>query len=153
MRKRREAGAAMVELALLLPLLVLLMLGTVNFGLILYGYTKVDKAVHAAARYAAMRTYSLRGSDAAAYRNAVINVLNNGLSAGGSSLLPGVTVSGVTVTMNPGAGTRPRTVTVSVGSMTVNGAVWPVAGGAVALSNKPSATFPFHGRFVPASLP
>lgn len=150
MRRQLQSGAAMVELALLLPLLVLLLLGTANFGLIMYNYTKVDKAVHAAARYAAMRTYSEQGSDEVSYRNDVINVVTHGLPVGGSTLLPGTAVSGITVTMTPNtAGVRPRTVTVTVGSVTVNGAVWPVAGGAVTLTNKPSATFPFLGRYVP----
>lgn len=147
MRKKRQSGAAMVELALLLPLLVLLLLGTVHFGLIMYNYTKVDKAVHAGARYAAMRTYSQQGTDAQTYEDSVVNVVNNGLSSGGSSLLPGVTVTGVSVTFTPAAnGVRPRTVTVSVDSLTVNGAIWPLT-----MTGKPSATFPFLGRYVPPS--
>lgn len=149
MRKKRQSGAAMVELALLLPLLVLLMLGTVNFGLILYNYTKVDKAVHAGARYAAMRTYSEQGGDPAAYVDSVVNVVNTGLSVGGSSILPGVSVSGVSVTFTPStSGVRPRTVTVQVNSFTVNGAIWPLT-----MTGKPSATFPFLGRYVPPGMP
>lgn len=144
----------MVELALLLPLLVLLLVGTVNFGLILYNYTKVDKAVHAAARYASMRTYSQQSGDADLYAASVINSVSTGLPTGGSSLLPGVAVSGVTVVLNPNTpGVRPNTVTVTVGSVTITGAVWPVTGGGVTLSGKPSATFPFLGRYVPPALP
>lgn len=147
MRKKRQFEAAMVDLALLLPLLVLLLLGTINFGLILYNYTKVDKAVDAGARYAAMRTYSQQGTDAQTYVNSVVNVVNNGLSSGGSSLLPGVSVSGVSVTFTPAVnGVRPRTVTVSVNSFTVNGTIWPLT-----MTGKPSATFPFLGRYVPPS--
>ena len=96
-----------------------------------------------------MRTYSEQGGDAVAYENSVVNVVNNGLSVGGSSILPGVSLSGVSVSFTPStSGTRPRTVTVSVDSFTVNGAIWPIT-----MTGKPSSTFPFLGRYVPPGMP
>lgn len=45
MRASRQSGNALVEFAVVLPLLVLLLLGTINFGYVMFYYTRVDKAV------------------------------------------------------------------------------------------------------------
>lgn len=136
----------MVELALLLPLLVLLLLGTVHFGLIMFYYTRVDKAVHDAARYASMRTYSEQGDDASDYVTAVQSTAVFGDPIGaGTAVAPGLSIGQVRVDVNqdtPGA--RPQTVTVTVTSYSIAGAM-----GDVALAEKPSATFPFLGRYIP----
>lgn len=146
MRRNRQSGAAIVELALLLPLLVLLLLGTVHFGLAMFYYTRVDKAVHDAARYASMRTYSERGSDSADYVTAVQNTAVFGRpDAVGAPVAPGFETWQVDVDPQPRSpGVRPRLVTV-----TVNGYIIPGAMGPILLSAKPSATFPFLGRYVP----
>jgi len=146
MRRRRQSGAAMVELALLLPLLVLLLLGTVHFGLIMFYYTRVDKAVHDAARYASMRTYSEQGTDAGDYITAVTATAVFGNPSGdGPAAAPGLSTGSVTVSVNQAtAGERPQTVTVTVNAYSIPGAM-----GTVSLANKPSATFPFLGRYIP----
>lgn len=150
MRRRRQSGAAIVELALLLPLLVILLLGTVHFGLVMFYYTRVDKAVHDAARYAAMRTYSDQPGDSSLYLQAVANTAATGLpTGGGAAVAPGFGAGQVLVTVDqPVAGVRPRVVTVTVNGYTIPGAM-----GLVTLANKPSATFPFLGRYVAPELP
>lgn len=47
----REAGQALVELALLMPMLLLIFLGTVEFGRLTYIIMEVSSAAHAAAEY------------------------------------------------------------------------------------------------------
>jgi hypothetical protein len=44
-------GSALIETALVLPLLLLLMLNTVNFGLYIFGWITVDNAARAAVEY------------------------------------------------------------------------------------------------------
>jgi Flp pilus assembly pilin Flp len=56
MRKARERGAALVEMAVIFPLGALLLLGAMQFGWAFYIYNQLEKAVRDAARYAAMRT-------------------------------------------------------------------------------------------------
>jgi Flp pilus assembly protein TadG len=50
-RKRSTQGVALIETALVLPLLVLLMLNIVNLGMYLYAWITVDNAARAAAEY------------------------------------------------------------------------------------------------------
>lgn len=150
MKKTRQSGASIVEFAVVLPLLVLLFAGTAHFGIIIFYYTRVDKAVHDAARYAALRTYSEQPGDAGLYHSQVVNTVYYGNPAGtGAIVAPGITSSGVSVTFTRATpGVRPRTVTVSLDDYSVPGLI-----GDVALANKPSATFPFMGRYVPPTLP
>lgn len=51
--RRSETGAAMVEMTLLLPFLIVLMLGIFEFGRFLYQYQQVVNGVRDAARWAA----------------------------------------------------------------------------------------------------
>src|SRR6516225_4386972 len=46
----RERGAAMVEFAIVVPLLILLVCGTIDFGLIFGGYQSMENGVASAAR-------------------------------------------------------------------------------------------------------
>ena len=51
---RRTSGQSMVELALLLPILTLLLLGVIEFGLILYAHVQVANAAREAGRAASL---------------------------------------------------------------------------------------------------
>ena len=53
-RRAVEAGSSLVEFALLMPLLVLLLLGLVEFGYLLGEYNEVRHGAHEAARLAAV---------------------------------------------------------------------------------------------------
>jgi Flp pilus assembly protein TadG len=54
----RRGGAAATELALLLPVLVLVVLGCVDFGRFAYNYIAVTNAARAGASYGAMNNYT-----------------------------------------------------------------------------------------------
>jgi hypothetical protein len=49
--RRPEQGAALIESALVLPLLLLLMINAVNFGTYIFGWITVNNAARAAAEY------------------------------------------------------------------------------------------------------
>ncbi len=51
---RREKGQSMVELALILPILLLLLFGTIEFGRVFYSYITITSAVREGARAAAV---------------------------------------------------------------------------------------------------
>lgn len=51
---RRENGQSLVELALILPIIVLLLFGTVEFGRVFYSYITVTSAVREGVRQAAV---------------------------------------------------------------------------------------------------
>ncbi len=49
----REKGQSLVELALALPVFLLLLLGAIDLGAVMYGYVAISSAVQAGAEYAA----------------------------------------------------------------------------------------------------
>src|SRR6516165_6291138 len=49
-RRADEGGAALVEFAIVVPLLVLLLCGTIDFGLIFDGYMSMESGVSSATR-------------------------------------------------------------------------------------------------------
>jgi Flp pilus assembly protein TadG len=53
---RDERGAAAVEFALVLPILVVLAFGIIDFGRLLYTYNNLTSAVREGARFAAVQT-------------------------------------------------------------------------------------------------
>lgn len=53
---RNRRGQSMVELGLLLPILIWLVLGMMDFGLIIYNYTLMNEAARAGARAAVVGT-------------------------------------------------------------------------------------------------
>lgn len=57
-RRRRYRGAAAAELAIILPLLMTIVLGTVDFGRFAYNYIAVTNAARAGAASAMMNNYS-----------------------------------------------------------------------------------------------
>jgi Flp pilus assembly protein TadG len=141
-RRAGERGNAFIELAVAVSVLVPLSLGTFQFGYSYYMYNKVCNAVRAGARYASLRTYEPgRHSDFVA---AVRNVVLYGNPAGGStpvaaSLAPG----NVAVDVQMASGI-PRTVRVAIVNYQLNAIVAQVN-----FNNKPSAMFPYTGRYSP----
>jgi Flp pilus assembly protein TadG len=77
---RRERGASLVEFALLLPLLVLLVFGIIEFGWLFGQFNDVRHGTREGARFAAVNA-----GDEAAIQGAVCNAME-GLSAGMSSI-------------------------------------------------------------------
>ena len=62
LRHRRPAGAAMVEFALILPLLLLLVFGAVNFGALMFDQSVITNAAREGARWAAVHSSPASGS-------------------------------------------------------------------------------------------
>ena len=62
---RDERGAAAVEFALVLPILVVLGFGIIDFGRLLYTYNNLTSAVREGARFAAVQTAAKVGNTAA----------------------------------------------------------------------------------------
>jgi Flp pilus assembly protein TadG len=58
----RPAGAAIIEFALVLPLLLLLVFGVVNFGALMYDQSVITNAAREGARWAAVRATATTGS-------------------------------------------------------------------------------------------
>ena len=89
---RREGGQTLVEFALLLPLLLLLLLATVEFGRIFFSYLEVVEIAHDAARVASLggsaATAGADGAQAAAAvglnaQDLTINVTGTAADGGG----------------------------------------------------------------------
>jgi Flp pilus assembly protein TadG len=76
-RERNDAGAAALEFGLMAPLLILLLVGTIEIGTSVYQGMQAQNAAEAGALYA-----SQNGFDVAGISNAVVNATTNaGLSA------------------------------------------------------------------------
>ena len=111
--KHRQTGVALIELALILPLLLLLTIITTEFGRSLYQYNVITKSMRDAARYLSVELSSTRIEEA---RKLVVYGNPDGT---GSPLVPGLTLANVAVTQGT-AGSNPviNTVTVTVSGYT-----------------------------------
>ena len=106
---REERGAQLVELAIVLPIFLLLFGAVAEFGRYFYEYTTLDKAVRAGSRYLA--TAAVNTSEDTKARNIIVY----GNPAGtGAPVVKGLTVSNVTITRAGGVPVLPQTVTVQI---------------------------------------
>ncbi|SDY55105.1 Flp pilus assembly protein TadG [Collimonas sp. OK242] len=108
--KTRQKGTAIVEFALVLPLLLLLTFITTEFGRAMYQYNIITKSVRDAVRYLSVQT---PGTNTAAAKNLVVY----GNTAGtGTPLALGLTLANVATPTWQTAGSDPliNTVTVTV---------------------------------------
>jgi Flp pilus assembly protein TadG len=88
--RRNESGAELIEFSLTLPLLLLVVLGIIEFGFLFREYEILTNAAREGARMASLQTYS--PTQAARQTNAT-NRVNEYLDAAGlDHLLAGVTV-------------------------------------------------------------
>lgn len=95
--KQKERGAVAVEMAMLLPLLLLILIGTIEFGRVLNVQISMTQAAREGARYAAIH-YKDSGLNVTAATLAAAPSLSGlpvGVSNNASSCTPG---SNVTVT-------------------------------------------------------
>ncbi|MDQ2937875.1 MAG: pilus assembly protein [Acidobacteriota bacterium] len=100
-----------MELAIVLPVFVLLFAATAEFGRYFYEYTTLAKASRAGARYLA--TAAVNSAQDANAKNIVVY----GNSAGtGSPILPGFTTANVAITRQGGVPVLPQTVKVEITS-------------------------------------
>jgi Flp pilus assembly protein TadG len=106
---RDERGAQLIELAIVLPLFLVMFAATAEFGRFFYEYTTLAKAARAGTRYLITAPSSAK-SDAEAK-----NIVVYGNPAGtGAPIVSGVTTSNVVVTRVGGVPVLPTTVTVQV---------------------------------------
>ena len=141
----RQRGIAVIELTIVLPLLLLIFLGTAEFGRALYQYNTLTKTVRDGARYISQN--SLNGStgvvDVPPTAVAVVetkNLVVYGIRGGAFiPLLPGFTTGDVTVI---DAGGSNVTVTASYNFASIFGPTLPTfgLGGPISLTFAMQAT-------------
>ena len=92
---RNERGVQLVELAIVLPLFMILFAATAEFGRYFYEYTTLSKAARVGARYLVTQKVDCAQADLA--RKLVVY----GNTAGtGSPILPGLLTSNISITPN-----------------------------------------------------
>ncbi len=101
---RADAGAAAVEMALVAPLLLIIMFGSVELGNYFLDQHKLVKAVRDGARFAARQDFSNYSGCSGSPGGTVVantkNVVMNGYLSGGSALTPNIVASDITVTVS-----------------------------------------------------
>lgn len=100
MRRKNEKGAAAVEFALILPVLLLILIGIVEFSLAFNAQLSLNQAAREGARYMAIHNNSTAASSAAsnaAGRLTPASVATTfSFSGGGTSCSPGKQVTATT---------------------------------------------------------
>ncbi|MGO4247408.1 TadE/TadG family type IV pilus assembly protein [Paenarthrobacter sp. RAF54_2] len=105
--KKKERGAVAVEMAILLPLLLLILIGIMEFGRVLNVQVSLTEAAREGARYAAVH-----------YQDGGLNVSGKALAAAPSLNGLGVSVSDNAASCAPGSNV---TVTTSVSLPSMSG--------------------------------
>jgi Flp pilus assembly protein TadG len=109
---RNERGTQLVELALVIPILLMIFGAVAEFGRYFYTYTTLAKSTRAGARY-------LINKPVGTQNTAAKNLVVYGNTAGtGSPIISGLTTSNVTITPTGGMPTAPDTITVSISGYT-----------------------------------
>lgn len=152
--KKQKRGNAIIEFAIASSVLIPLFTGVFQFGYSYYMYNTLESRVHAAARYAATRTYdSPNATPSSGFASAVKNMAVTGdPSVSPTGPQPGVTPGilsnilssdniQVTMTFADGA---PSEVTVNLTGFQMDAFF-----GTVNLNTKPVVTFPYIGRWDP----
>ena len=106
---RDERGTQLIELAIVLPLFLVVFGAAAEYGRFFYEYTTLDKAARAGSRY--LTTKPVSGAEDAKARNIVVY----GNAAGtGAPIVKGLTPAHVVITRAGGASSVPQTVTVQI---------------------------------------
>lgn len=106
---RNERGIQLVELALVLPVFLMLFGATAEFGRFFYEYTTLAKGARAGSRY--LVTAPVNATEDAIARNIVVY----GNAAGtGTPIVKGLTTANVTITREGGVPVLPETVKVQI---------------------------------------
>ena len=135
-----ERGIQLVELAIVIPILVMLFAATAEFGRYFYEYTTLAKASRAGARYLA--TAAVNSAEDTKAKNIVVYGNATGT---GAPVLSGMTVSNVSITRQGGVPVLPQTVTVQITSFKHQpifdlGALTKVTSLSTSVDVKPSVT-------------
>lgn len=118
---RRQRGAALVELALVIPFLIVMSFLVAEFGRAIWQYNTLTKSVRDAARYLSVQT---PGTNVTQAQNLAVYGTT---TAGSTPLAPGLTTGMVSATWPPTqVGTNPA---ISVVTVTISGysfqSMWP----------------------------
>lgn len=109
--RRDERGVQLLELAIVVPILLLLFAAVAEFGLFFYEYSTVAKASRVGARYLASKSVNSSTNYEAIAKNIVVY----GNEAGtGDPILSGLTTDNIQVTYQGGTAGVPNTVTVGI---------------------------------------
>ena len=109
--RRDEQGVQLLEMAIVIPILLVLFAGVAEFGRYFYEYTTLAKASRLGARYLASKSLG----SSVNYENIAKNIVVYGNTAGsGSPILSGLTADNVDVTYAGPVAGIPDTVTVTI---------------------------------------
>jgi Flp pilus assembly protein TadG len=106
---RNERGVQMAELAIVLPLFLILFGATAEFGRFFYEYSTLAKATRAGSRY--LVSAAVTGEEDAAAKNIVVYGNPEGK---GSPVVKGLTTTNVTITRQGGTASLPQTIKVQI---------------------------------------
>jgi Flp pilus assembly protein TadG len=107
--RRDDSGIQLVELAIVMPVFLLLFGATAEFGRFFYEYTTVAKAARVGTRY--LTSAAVNTTQDTTAKNLVVY----GNAAGtGSPILSGLTTDNVVITRQGGVPVLPQTVTVQI---------------------------------------
>ena len=109
--RRDESGVQLLEVAIVIPILLVLFGAVAEFGRYFYEYTTVSKGARVGARYLASKSVN----SSINYENQAKNLVVYGNIAGtGTPVLPGLTIANVDVQYVGGTGGVPDLVKVSI---------------------------------------
>lgn len=106
---RNEQGVQLVELAIVLPIFILLFAATAEFGRYFYQYTTLAKASRAGARY--LSNAAVNSAEDTKAKNIVVFGNSNGT---GSPIISGLTTANVVISRQGGVPVLPQTVKVQI---------------------------------------
>ena len=110
--RRDERGVQLLEMAIVIPILLVLFAAVAEFGRYFYEYTTLAKASRVGARYMISKCVNSQTVD---YRANAKRIVVYGNAAGsGSPVLSGLDVSNVDVAYSPAGAGIPDTVTVTI---------------------------------------
>jgi Flp pilus assembly protein TadG len=148
MRRAKQSGHAMIELAVSAAVMISCLGGTFQFGYTFYVYNQLVTAVGNGARYAAQRTYrAATPADVEKGNAAIRNMVVFGDAQPASDAAPvvkGLTTAQVDVKWGPEETGAPSTVTVAIKNYTVD-AVFKT----FTFAGRPAVEFPHVGRYAP----
>lgn len=143
--RRRKNGNALIEFAIAFGFLLTIFAGAFEVGYVYFVYNQLESAVHGAARFASLQTYSsTTANPRPEFSNAVKNMVVYGNPNGsGSPVVPGLTTSHVAVVVDFERGV-PERITVAIDGHQLNAIFRNLR-----LTMKPRASFPYIGRYDP----
>ena len=109
--RRDDSGVQLLEVAIVLPILLVLFGAVAEFGRYFYEYSTVAKASRLGARYLASKSVTGSTNYVANAKNLVVY---GNIAGTGTPVLTGLTTSNVVVTYSGGTPGIPDTVTVSI---------------------------------------